>query len=127
VTALPALPLAAAAWGVAGLGMGIAYSTATLAVIEAAEPGGEGAASAAVQLAEALGVATGTGIAGALVALSAGGQAGLAPGILFADLLMLMVIVLAIIAARRMRAHAPAEASTTSGSGLPEHGPALSP
>ena len=57
------------AWGVAGLGMGIAYQSVTLAVLAEAQPGQEGAASAAQQLTDLLGVATGTGVVGAVVAV----------------------------------------------------------
>ena len=61
--------LAAAGWAVVGLGMGIAHSTISLTVIEQAPAGAEGAASAAMQLANVLGVALGAGIGGAAVAL----------------------------------------------------------
>ena len=44
-----------------------------------------------MQLAQALGIGLGTGIAGGVVALSAGSAVGLAPGIAIADLLMLVV------------------------------------
>jgi MFS family permease len=102
VTSLPAIVVAGIAWALAGFGMGLSYSTATLAVIESAAPGAEGAASASVQLAEALGIAIGTGVAGAAVALSANGPLGIAPGILIADLLMLGALLLAMATARRM-------------------------
>jgi MFS family permease len=74
----PGVPVAWAAltWGVAGLGIGVAYSTTTLVVLETAESGGEGAASAALQLASVLGAALGTGAGGAVLALAtAQGQA----------------------------------------------------
>jgi MFS family permease len=58
-----------AAWGIAGLGMGMTYQTITLAVLSEAVPGQEGAASAAQQLADLLGVATGAGVVGALVGI----------------------------------------------------------
>jgi MFS family permease len=80
--------LAPLGWAVAGLGMGLAYSTTTLLVIETASAGAEGAASASVQLATTLGIAVGTGVAGAIVALVAAGP-GLAPGIGVANLVML--------------------------------------
>lgn len=51
-------------WGVAGLGMGIAYPTASLVALSSASPGREGEASAALQLANVLGMAIGTGIGG---------------------------------------------------------------
>jgi MFS family permease len=92
--------LAAAGWAVSGLGMGIAYSTATLTIIESAPPGEEGAASAAVQLANTLGIGLGTGVAGGVVAFAAARSIGEAPGIAAADLLMLLasVVALAIVA-----------------------------
>ena len=126
---LDGVPVATGAWAVAGLGMGIAYSTGTLAVISTAEPGREGAASASVQLAEALGIALGTGLAGAVVALSAAGPLGLAPGIAIADLLLLVVLLLAIVAARRMGAAGPAGAGPPGAAGPPtmERGPSLGP
>jgi hypothetical protein len=69
----PSAPLATivVSWGVAGLGMGIAYQSVTLAVLTEAAPGQEGMASASQQLADLLGVATGTGVVGAIVALGA--------------------------------------------------------
>jgi MFS family permease len=102
ISAVPPVAVVAAAWAVAGLGMGLAYSTTTLAVIESAAPGREGAASASVQLANTLGIALGTGVAGGVVALAAQGPLGLAPGIVIADLLMLIVVLLGLATARRM-------------------------
>ena len=67
---LPAVPaqLALALWAVAGLGMGLAYSPLAVVAMEAAERGGEGRVTAALQMSDMLGVALGTGIAGAIVA-----------------------------------------------------------
>jgi hypothetical protein len=64
------LPIAVGvlAWGVAGLGMGLAYAPLSLIVLGEAPPGAEGTAAAALQLAETLGVALGTGASGALIA-----------------------------------------------------------
>ncbi|HET9541217.1 MAG TPA: hypothetical protein VFQ46_11505, partial [Candidatus Limnocylindria bacterium] len=64
--------------------------------------GEEGAASAAVQLAEALGIGLGTGVVGAVVAYGATELFGMAPAITIADLLMLVVCGIALIAAARM-------------------------
>jgi MFS family permease len=63
------LPTAAAvlAWGVGGLGMGITYSPISLVVLAEAPAGGEGTATAALQLCDTLGIALGTGVAGAIV------------------------------------------------------------
>jgi MFS family permease len=58
-------------WAVAGFGMGIAHATISLTVIEQATEGREGAASAAMQLTSALGIALGAGIGSAMVMLPA--------------------------------------------------------
>jgi hypothetical protein len=66
-------PIATAvlAWGVGGLGMGLAYSPITLVALAQAAEGGEGEASASLQLSDTLGVALGTGMTGAVVAAGA--------------------------------------------------------
>lgn len=118
--------LAAAGWAVAGLGMGLAYSTITLAVIEAAPRGGEGAATASAQLANTIGIALGTGLAGSVVALAAG-PLGLAPGVVVADLLMLGAIGIALAASRSMPG-APDRVTPIPATGAQaEHGPTLQP
>jgi MFS family permease len=63
--------LAVLAWGVGGLGMGLAYSPISLVVLSEAPEGGEGGASASMQLSDVLGVALGTGAAGAIVSAGA--------------------------------------------------------
>jgi MFS family permease len=109
VTSVP-IWFAAAAWAVAGLGMGLAYSTATLVVIETAEPGSEGAAAAGSQLANTLGVAVGTGLAGAVVAFGPTGLGGVAPAIAVADLLLVVVCGVTLLIARRVPDRPPAPA-----------------
>lgn len=56
------------AWAVAGLGMGLAYSPTSLVTLAQADEGGEGTASASLQVSDQLGVALGTGVTGAIVA-----------------------------------------------------------
>lgn len=75
LTLVEGVPVAWAvfAWGVAGLGMGVAYPCFSLTVLATAPRGGEGTASAAMKLNEVLGAALGTGLVGALVAA---GEAG---------------------------------------------------
>ena len=58
------------AWGIAGLGMGVAYSTLSLVVLALPAAGREGAAATALQLANVLGIAAGTGVGGAIVAVA---------------------------------------------------------
>ncbi len=63
-------PLAVAflAWSLAGLGMGIAYNTVTVSAMAHTPDGGEGAASTALGITDALGISLATGLGGAVVA-----------------------------------------------------------
>ncbi|HTQ93440.1 MAG TPA: MFS transporter [Streptosporangiaceae bacterium] len=72
----PAVPVAVglAAWTVAGLGMGLAYAPLSLMMLQKAQPGQEGQASASLNLADVLGTAIGIGAGGAAVAAAAGGD-----------------------------------------------------
>ncbi len=67
----PSVPVwtVALTWSIGAAGMGLAYSPLALVMLDAAEPGREGSASAALQLSDQLGFALGTGVAGAAVAL----------------------------------------------------------
>lgn len=107
---VPAM-LAPLAWGLAGLGMGVAYSTLSLVVLEHAQAGQEGRATAGLQLMNVLGSALGTGIGGAVIAHSTIGGPG--AGVVRQDILMLGGIVLALLAAQRLPRHVPLDAATT--------------
>ena len=63
------IPIGIAAWALAGLGMGFAYSPLSLTVLREAPPATQGAATAGLQLSDVLGTALGTGIGGALIAI----------------------------------------------------------
>ena len=67
---LPAVPIlvGVAAWAVAGLGMGFAYSPLSLTVLREAPPESQGAATAGLQLSDVVGTSLGTGVGGALIA-----------------------------------------------------------
>jgi MFS family permease len=86
----------------AGLGIGVAYSTVSLVVLESAKPGEEGAASAALQLSFVLGTAVGTGATGGVVArwVESGASLGAAMVVVFAVALALAF--LALVAAPRL-------------------------
>ena len=84
------LPAALFGWGVAGLGMGLAYTTLGLSMLELAEPGQEGDASASLQLASVLGSGLGAGIGGALIALMHAQGETLTRALLLQDGLMLL-------------------------------------
>lgn len=87
-------------WGAAGLGMGLAYTTLSLTVLELAAPGQEGDASASIQLASVLGSGIGAGIGGALIALLNARGEPVGQALLIQAGLMTAVIVLAFAAAR---------------------------
>jgi len=90
---------AAVAWAIAGLGMGLAFTTTSAAILEAAAPGESGVASASLQLAQVLGAALSTGAGGAIVASSFAGDPPVR-GIATVDLLMLLTTGLALVTAR---------------------------
>lgn len=89
-------------WGVAGLGMGIAYSPLSVTVLSLATPGQEGMASASFQLADVLGVALGTGLSGVFVALGDGRGWATASSLTFAFTMTGIVAFLGIVAAGRL-------------------------
>jgi MFS family permease len=88
------------AWTVAGLGMGLAYAPLSLMMLRKAPPGGEGRASASLNLADVLGTAIGIGVGGAAVAAGAGGNLRL--GITAAFVAAAAVGVLALVITRRL-------------------------
>jgi MFS family permease len=98
----PAVPLVlgVVGWGVAGLGMGLGYTTLSLAMLEVAEPGQEGDASASLQLASVLGSGLGAGVGGALIATMHLQGDTLTRALLWQDILMLAVVALGLVAAR---------------------------
>jgi MFS family permease len=101
---VPAL-LAALAWSVAGLGMGLAFSTNSLVVLEAAQPGQEGTAASALQLANVLGVAVGAGVGGVIIG-NAGATVSLS-SIIIQYIAMIGVLGLAALATSRLPDRAP--------------------
>ena len=94
--------LAVVMWGVAGAGMGVAYPTAMLVALECAPRGREGESSAAMQLANVLGAALGTGVGGGLLALATSAGHSTAFGIGVADAFALAVGLLGLAAAARL-------------------------
>ncbi|MCE2807776.1 MAG: MFS transporter [Actinobacteria bacterium] len=66
---IPAVPgwVGLLAWGVAGFGMGLAFSPLAHVAMELADKGKEGKATTALQLSDTLGAALGIGVAGVLV------------------------------------------------------------
>ena len=99
---LPQVPifLGPLGWGVAGLGMGFAYITLNLTMLELAEPGQEGNASSSMQLASVLGSGLGTGIGGALVAVVHAQGSPIQQALLLHNGLMLGAVLLGFFTAR---------------------------
>ena len=91
-------------FGIAGLGMGLAYSPLTLIVLREAPPSEQGAASAALSLTDSLGTALGTGVSGAIVAASIRSTGQPVTGLGFAFAVAVTVAVLGLVLSRRLSA-----------------------
>jgi MFS family permease len=98
------IPLAVpyAGWAVAGLGMGIAFPTIPLSVMNAARSGDEAGQLSATLLMDTLGVAIGAGLAGASVAFAQATEASLRSGLVGAFSLGLVVLVVLFAIAMRI-------------------------
>ncbi len=97
---VPALPLALAAgcWGLAALGMGLAFPAHTLVVMQHAPDGQQGQVSGTLQLSDMLGSALGAGLGGALVA-----ALGTAAGVPWQISLTISLALLTVLLAGRLR------------------------
>ncbi len=106
---IPGIPVIVAivAWGVGGLGMGLAYSTLSLVVLETAPGDQMGSASASMELSSVLGTALGTGLGGVIIAFAAGSGRSPSWGITVIDLLVIAVIGLSILTAIRLPGRRP--------------------
>jgi MFS family permease len=100
--------LAVPLWGLAGFGMGLAYSTPSLIVLREAAPADQGAATSALQLSDVLGSSLGTGIGGALIALgSPAGRTGV-EGLVATFVLAALVAIIGLVITRRLGARVAA-------------------
>lgn len=95
------------AWSLAGLGMGLGYSPLSVSALGAADAGREGAATAALQLCDTLGVSVGTGLGGAFVALADARGWDVTTGVSLAFGLGLMMALIGSVAARRLPTRVP--------------------
>lgn len=93
--------VAGIAWGIAGLGMGLSYSTTSITVLSEADVDSQGAATSALQLSDVLGQALGTGLGGAIVAVAASGAGGRRDSLTVVFGLMFVVALLGIVTSRR--------------------------
>lgn len=108
---LSGVPTATAtlAWAVAGLGMGVAYSTISLAILQAATGEEAGRASSSLQLANVLGSALGTGAGEAALGLVGAGGGQVRTSLAIQDALMLAVLALAAVVGGRVSQRANGE------------------
>lgn len=90
------------AWGVAGLGIGMAYSSISLTVLRHAPAGSEGATASSMQLADVLGNALGTGIGAVAVAAAVASLASPVLGVAVTDALAALVAIVGVVLASRM-------------------------
>ena len=97
---IPTVPIwaAAACWGLGASGMGLAFPTHTLVVMQHAPAGQHGEVSGTLQLSDMLGSALGAGLGGALVA-----ALGVAGGLPWQLCLTISLACLSVIVAGRLR------------------------
>jgi MFS family permease len=109
VCAQPGVPgwLIYPAWSLAGIGAGLAMSTASVLLLEYTTDADRGADSAALQLSDATVSALTTGVAGVLVAAAARGALGYTAAFTVLDLAMGAVAGVGVLAAGRARAPGP--------------------
>ncbi|GAC1348170.1 MAG: MFS transporter [Ktedonobacteraceae bacterium] len=112
---IPAVPVVVAvvAWGVSGLGMGLAYSTISLVVLETAPIDQEGAATSSMVLTSVLGSALGTGLGGVIIGFAAAAGSLPGTGITMVDILVIAVTGIAILTAVRLPGRPQQTASLT--------------
>ncbi len=99
------------AWFFGGLGMGIAYPTAYLVIMDGATDAGAGAAISSAEVAERLGLALGGGLGGACIALTLAVHSTLATGLAGALALSLIAAIAAWLLAPRLSVGGPISAS----------------
>ena len=92
------------AWGIAGLGIGMAYSSISLTVLRHAPAGSEGATASSMQLADILGNAVGTGLGGVAVAAAVAGAGSAVIGVAVTDGVAAALAIAGIFVASRLGA-----------------------
>ncbi len=113
----PDVPLivAVVTWSVAGLGMGLSYSTPAIIVLRDAPAELQGASTAGLQLSDVLGTSLGTGLGGALIAGAArsGSEGWVGLALTFAVSIAVAVVGLTLTPRVRRRGAVPAPARGT--------------
>jgi MFS family permease len=91
------------AWGIAGLGIGMAYSSISLTVLRHAPAGSEGATASSMQLADILGSALGIGLGAVAVAAAVAGLGGPLVGVAVTDGMAWALAIAGVFVASRLR------------------------
>ena len=91
------------AWGIAGLGIGMAYSSISLTVLRHAPAGSEGATASSMQLADILGNALGTGLGAVAVAAAVAGAGTAVLGVAVTDGIAAGLAIAGVFVASRLR------------------------
>jgi MFS family permease len=108
--------VAIASFGVAGLGMGLAYSPLALIVLREAKLEAQGAATSALSLTDSVGTAIGTGITGAMVAASVRTNGDPATGLAVGFVIAVVIGIGGLVLTGRLR---PREASNVATAASP--------
>ncbi|MDQ1375663.1 MAG: hypothetical protein QOJ09_3001 [Actinomycetota bacterium] len=106
------------AWGIAGIGMGLAYGPITLIVLRDAPDGQEGSMSASLALFDTLGWAVGAGIGGAVIAGSDPFGYSLAAGVAVAFAVAGAAGITLLLVTPRLTGQTSSSSSTSSRSGM---------
>lgn len=103
-TVAPVVPalLSIGTWGVAGCGIGLAYSALSLAMLQNAAQGHEGRASSALQIVCQLGTALGSGIGGVIIGSGEHSETVEASRIMLHFVLMIAIAGIAVLTAWRV-------------------------
>ena len=112
---LDSVPVAVAylGWMVVGFGMGVAFPTIPLAAMRGSSEGEESSEVSAVLLMDVLGVATGAGLGGGVIAVTGAFGITLASGIAGADLIGVSALVTLLVVAGRVSPPASARDRTS--------------
>ena len=94
--------IAIASWGIAGLGMGIAYNTDSVLAIQAESEHSAATVTSSMQLTDSLGQVLGTGVGGVVLALAGWTRLGTPAGIGITFGLTIAVCSIGILLAPRM-------------------------
>jgi MFS family permease len=113
------------AWGIAGLGIGMAYSSISLIVLRHAPARNEGATASSMQLADILGTALGTGIGAVAVAAAVASLGSAILGVAITDGMAGAVAIAGVVVASRLRSPGTAPSIESPSSRQQEH-PAVS-